>query len=141
MALVIALDNASHDAGELRCHGRIAASHRRRRLGRLHVITERRDHLSAGRAWRRRHHRDPGERATPGTFHTPSEQQVDVLGSGFVIDQVDIVTNDHVVEDASDVTVGFVDGRTYPAKVLGSDPSTGRGGDSCRFAYVRAASA
>jgi putative serine protease PepD len=64
--------------------------------------------------------------ATPGTFLTPpSEQQVDVLGSGFVIDQNgDIVTNDHVVEDASDVTVGFLDGSTYPAKVLGSDPST-----------------
>jgi S1-C subfamily serine protease len=63
---------------------------------------------------------------TPGTlFLPPTEQHVQVLGSGFVIDeQGDIVTNEHVVANASDVTVGFSSGATYPAKVVGADPST-----------------
>ena len=32
-----------------------------------------------------------------------------------------IVTNDHVVADATNVTVSFADGDSYPAQVLGSD--------------------
>ncbi len=48
-----------------------------------------------------------------------------MLGSGFVIDtKGDIVTNDHVVDGASAVRVGFTGGATYPARVLGTDPST-----------------
>ena len=48
-------------------------------------------------------------------------------GSGFVIDnEGHILTNAHVVDGASDVTVtvGGSDGQTYPAKVVGTDPST-----------------
>lgn len=62
----------------------------------------------------------------PGTLLTPpGRQQVHVLGSGFVIDRAgDIVTNEHVVENGSDVTVGFSAGPTYAAKVLGTDAST-----------------
>jgi S1-C subfamily serine protease len=62
----------------------------------------------------------------PGTLLTPpGRQQVRVLGSGFVIDRAgDIVTNEHVVENGSDVTVGFSAGATYAAKVLGTDAST-----------------
>jgi serine protease Do len=46
-------------------------------------------------------------------------------GSGFVIreDGV-IVTNNHVVEDAKEITVTFADGRELSAKVLGTDPKT-----------------
>ena len=48
-----------------------------------------------------------------------------VLGSGFVLDpKGDIVTNDHVVQGATAVRVGFSGGATYPAKVVGADPST-----------------
>lgn len=58
-------------------------------------------------------------------FGGSSQQQVRVLGSGFVLDSKgDIVTNDHVVQDATAVRVGFTDGSTYPARVVGTDPST-----------------
>jgi S1-C subfamily serine protease len=60
------------------------------------------------------------------TFFTPrSTEKVQSLGSGFVIDrQGDIVTNDHVVAGASGIRVGFSGGATYPAKVVGADPSS-----------------
>ena len=46
-------------------------------------------------------------------------------GSGIIIDQAgDIVTNRHVVEDASKVTVTLWDGTEIPAKVVGADPRT-----------------
>ncbi len=44
-------------------------------------------------------------------------------GSGFVIDKKGhIVTNNHVVADATEVDVKFYDGRVAIAKVVGSDP-------------------
>jgi serine protease Do len=47
------------------------------------------------------------------------------LGSGVVIDKKGyILTNNHVVEDADDVKVSFVDGKTVPGKVVGTDPGT-----------------
>jgi S1-C subfamily serine protease len=47
-------------------------------------------------------------------------------GSGFLIDgQGHVLTNAHVVENSSDVTVSFGDdGEKLPAKVVGTDPST-----------------
>ena len=53
----------------------------------------------------------------PATFFGgPQAQRVQVLGSGFVIDRKgDIVTNDHVVQGATAVRVGFSGGATYPA--------------------------
>jgi S1-C subfamily serine protease len=62
----------------------------------------------------------------PPTFFTPpSSERVQIGGSGFVIDRDgDIVTNDHVVQGATDVRVGFSGGATYPAKVVGTDAST-----------------
>jgi putative serine protease PepD len=46
-------------------------------------------------------------------------------GSGFVIDgQGRVVTNHHVVEGATDVTVVTADGTEYDAELVGSDPST-----------------
>jgi S1-C subfamily serine protease len=64
--------------------------------------------------------------SVPATFFTPpSSQKVQIGGSGFVIDRTgDIVTNDHVVQGTTDVRVGFSGGATYPAKVVGTDPST-----------------
>lgn len=55
----------------------------------------------------------------------PSIQQQQGLGSG-VITRSDgvILTNAHVVEGASEVTVTLPDGRTYTGKVLGGDPLT-----------------
>jgi S1-C subfamily serine protease len=50
-------------------------------------------------------------------------QNSGALGSGFIWDtQGDIVTNNHVVDGATDIQVAFSDGSTYPAKVVGTDP-------------------
>ncbi len=47
------------------------------------------------------------------------------LGSGFVVSQDGyILTNAHVVADASEVTVKLVDRREFRAKVIGADKST-----------------
>jgi serine protease Do len=47
------------------------------------------------------------------------------LGSGFIIDPDGyIVTNNHVVDGASKITVTLTDGTTYPATVKGRDPKT-----------------
>jgi len=51
-------------------------------------------------------------------------QNVFVQGSGFVYDingRRIIVTNFHVVNGATNITVTFIDGNSYPATVLGSD--------------------
>jgi serine protease Do len=46
-------------------------------------------------------------------------------GSGVIIDgNGHIITNSHVAEKASKVTVIFADGREFPAKVVGADPKT-----------------
>ncbi|MXN63556.1 Do family serine endopeptidase [Stappia sp. GBMRC 2046] len=53
-------------------------------------------------------------------------RRVQSLGSGFVIDGTKgiIVTNNHVIEGADEVTVNFNDGSKLPAEVLGSDSKT-----------------
>jgi S1-C subfamily serine protease len=48
-----------------------------------------------------------------------------VQGSGFIYDyegQMVVITNYHVIEDAINVTVTFINGDAYTATVLGSDP-------------------
>jgi S1-C subfamily serine protease len=46
-------------------------------------------------------------------------------GSGFVVDEAGhIVTNQHVVEGAEDISVRFADGARREAEVVGQDPST-----------------
>lgn len=46
-------------------------------------------------------------------------------GSGFIIDRDGhILTNNHVVADAEDITVTLNDQRTFKGKVVGSDPGT-----------------
>lgn len=55
----------------------------------------------------------------------PLEQEVQSLGSGFVIDPEGyIVTNNHVVEQAEQITVRFADNSKYEAKLVGRDPKT-----------------
>jgi serine protease Do len=47
------------------------------------------------------------------------------LGSGFIIDPSGlIVTNNHVVADADEITVTLNDGTTLPAKIVGRDDKT-----------------
>ncbi len=53
----------------------------------------------------------------------PQSSQSTRLGSGFIYDKSGlIITNNHVVEGSSTVNVTFVDGNTYTAKVMGTDP-------------------
>jgi S1-C subfamily serine protease len=69
---------------------------------------------------------DTQTQAVPATpFGPSSSQQVGALGSGFVLDeQGDIVTNDHVVDGATHISVGVSGGASYPATIVGADPST-----------------
>jgi len=53
----------------------------------------------------------------------PLQSQSTRLGSGFVYDKEGrIITNNHVVDGSKTVNVTFVDGNTYTAKVVGTDP-------------------
>lgn len=53
----------------------------------------------------------------------PSRHKASSLGSGFVIDSSGIiVTNNHVIEGASDIEVIFTDGSKLKAELLGRDP-------------------
>ncbi len=55
----------------------------------------------------------------------PSEVPVRGEGSGFIVASDGVVlTNAHVVKDASEVTVKLTDRREFRAKVLGVDPAT-----------------
>jgi putative serine protease PepD len=61
--------------------------------------------------------------STPEPFGGSGAQQAQ--GSGFVYDSSgDIVTNEHVVANASSVTVTFWNGAKYKAHVIGTDAST-----------------
>jgi serine protease Do len=48
------------------------------------------------------------------------------LGSGFVLDAVEgiIITNNHVIADADEITANFTDGSKLTAKLVGTDPKT-----------------
>lgn len=53
------------------------------------------------------------------------EREVQSLGSGFVVDPAGyIVTNNHVIEEADEITVRFQDETKYVAKVVGRDSKT-----------------
>jgi S1-C subfamily serine protease len=69
---------------------------------------------------------DTQTQSVPATALSPSTtQKVQTLGSGFVIDkQGDVITNDHVVQGSDGIRVGFSSGASYPATIVGTDPST-----------------
>jgi serine protease Do len=59
-----------------------------------------------------------------GMFRTP-ERRVQSLGSGVIVDGRGlIVTNSHVIRNATSITVTLNDRRRFPAKLLGTDPDT-----------------
>ncbi len=53
----------------------------------------------------------------------PHERQFRSAGSGVIVDAKNgyIITNHHVVENASEITITLLDDRTFTAKVIGSD--------------------
>jgi serine protease Do len=55
----------------------------------------------------------------------PQPRRAISAGSGFIIDQAGyVVTNNHVVEQAKKITVKLPDGRSFTAKLIGTDPAT-----------------
>ena len=66
-----------------------------------------------------------GSSPSPFDFGFPQEQRGEATGSGFVLDkQGTILTNAHVVEGATKVSVQFADKHVVEAQVLGRDEST-----------------
>jgi Do/DeqQ family serine protease len=53
----------------------------------------------------------------------PRERQFQSAGSGVIVDAKNgyIITNHHVIENASEITITLLDNRTFSAKVIGSD--------------------
>ena len=60
---------------------------------------------------------------TPPDSPRPRERQFQSAGSGVIVDAKNgyIITNHHVVENASEITITLLDNRTFSAKVVGSD--------------------
>ena len=53
------------------------------------------------------------------------------IGSGVIVsDDGYILTNNHVIEGADEITVTLASGHAYEAKLIGSDPAQGNGGGS-----------
>jgi Do/DeqQ family serine protease len=53
----------------------------------------------------------------------PRERQFQSAGSGVIVDAKNgyIITNHHVIENASEITITLLDNRSFSAKVIGSD--------------------
>ena len=70
--------------------------------------------------------RDFFEKFFKGQPKGPSRRMPSLAqGSGFFISEDGfVVTNNHVVEDAEDITVTMEDGEKFDAKMIGSDPRT-----------------
>ncbi|GEQ97771.1 serine protease [Iodidimonas gelatinilytica] len=61
-------------------------------------------------------------RGQPNGSDEPQTRKLQSLGSGFIIDAKGlVVTNNHVIESADEVTVRTVDGEEYEAEVIGRD--------------------
>lgn len=55
----------------------------------------------------------------------PQQREGRSLGSGFFVSaEGHVVTNNHVVENAAEITVSLSNGEEYPAEVIGTDPLT-----------------
>jgi Do/DeqQ family serine protease len=59
-------------------------------------------------------------------FRAPRERPFDSAGSGVIVDAARgyLLTNHHVIENATDITITLVDDRKMPATVVGSDQAS-----------------
>jgi len=69
---------------------------------------------------------DPFFRQFFGMQNMPRERVEQSLGSGVIIDAGKgyVLTNNHVIDGADDISVTLHDGRSLKAKLIGSDPDT-----------------
>ncbi|MEO8026406.1 MAG: DegQ family serine endoprotease [Bryobacteraceae bacterium] len=59
----------------------------------------------------------------PNMFNMPKEQRQHALGSGVIVSaDGNILTNNHVIDGATDIKVTLSDNREFKAKVVGTDP-------------------
>lgn len=66
----------------------------------------------------------PDPFADPRSPQEP-QQEGQALGSGFIIsEEGHIVTNNHVIQDATEIEILMFDGSSMPAELIGTDPST-----------------
>ena len=67
---------------------------------------------------------DPFFRRFFGYENRPNTKPTQSLGSGVIVNAREglVVTNQHVIENASEILVTLSDGREFQAKVIGSDP-------------------
>jgi Do/DeqQ family serine protease len=56
----------------------------------------------------------------------PVERETEAVGSGVIVDAADgyVLTNNHVVENATDIEVTTKDNRRFKARLIGRDPAT-----------------
>ena len=54
----------------------------------------------------------------------PTQKRQRSAGSGVIINRAKglVITNHHVVNNADEVHIGLIDGRSFPAKIIGHDP-------------------
>jgi serine protease Do len=72
-----------------------------------------------------RYFRDFFDHGFPGQPEMGPAPEARALGSGFIIDPEGyVVTNNHVIENAEEITVTVNGGDQYPAKLIGRDPKT-----------------
>lgn len=69
---------------------------------------------------------DPLLRFFFGLPDIPEERIQQSLGSGVIVDAEAglVLTNNHVIEGADDISVTLADGRTFEAELVGTDPDT-----------------
>jgi len=66
-----------------------------------------------------------GDRNGGAHHHGPQDRQGSSLGSGVIVRKDGmILTNNHVISGAKEIVVRMHDGRSFPAKIVGTDPKS-----------------